>query len=198
MEAFLEHIALIMDTDSGEDDQDKVSLMTLHAAKGLEFPTVFLPGWEEGLFPSQRSLDEGGNQALEEERRLVYVGLTRARERVIISYADNRKLYANWQDSIPSRFLDELPEDQITRIIPSPRQDQQRQTFFSRQFRSPMKQRSLSTPSAPRPMGPVGATVRHNRYGEGVVISVEGDRLSINFENIGLKRIMAGFVEVIS
>lgn len=198
METFLEHIALIMDTDSGEDDQDKVSLMTLHAAKGLEFPTVFLPGWEEGLFPSQRSLDEGGNQALEEERRLAYVGLTRARERVIISYADNRKLYANWQDSIPSRFLDELPEDQITRIIPSPRQDQQRQTFFSRQFRSPMKSRSSDVPSAPQPMVPVGATVRHNRYGEGVVISVEGDRLSINFENIGLKRIMAGFVEVIS
>ncbi|MCX5615730.1 UvrD-helicase domain-containing protein [Bombella sp. TMW 2.2559] len=197
MEAFLEHIALIMDTDSREDDQDKVSLMTLHAAKGLEFPTVFLPGWEEGLFPSQRSLDEGGNQALEEERRLAYVGLTRARERVVILYANNRKLYANWQDSIPSRFLDELPEDQIIRTVLSSRQNQQPQTFFNRQFRSPTRQRS-STISPSRPAVPIGATVRHNRYGEGVVINVEGDRLSINFENIGLKRIMAGFVEIIS
>ena len=197
MEAFLEHIALIMDTDTRDDGQDRVSLMTLHAAKGLEFPTVFLPGWEEGLFPSQRSLDEGGNQALEEERRLAYVGLTRARERVVILHADNRRLYANWQDSIPSRFLDELPDNQITRTRPSPDRKQPSDSFFSRPPR-PTTQQRQSLPSATGPTVPIGATVRHNRYGEGVVIAVEDDRLSINFENIGLKRIMAGFVEVIS
>ncbi|MBA5727005.1 ATP-dependent helicase [Bombella mellum] len=197
MEAFLEHIALIMDTDTRDDGQDRVSLMTLHAAKGLEFPTVFLPGWEEGLFPSQRSLDEGGNQALEEERRLAYVGLTRARERVVILHANSRKLYANWQDSIPSRFLDELPDNQITRTRPSPDRKQQSGSFFSRPPR-PTTQRRQPLPSATGPTVPIGAMVRHNRYGEGVVIAVEDDRLSINFENIGLKRIMAGFVEVIS
>ena len=197
MEAFLEHIALIMDTDTRDDGQDRVSLMTLHAAKGLEFPTVFLPGWEEGLFPSQRSLDEGGNQALEEERRLAYVGLTRARERVVILHANSRKLYANWQDSIPSRFLDELPDNQITRTRPSPDRKQPSDSFFSRPPR-PTTQQRQSLPSATGPTVPIGATVRHNRYGEGVVIAVEDDRLSINFENIGLKRIMAGFVEVIS
>src|SRR5208282_4085317 len=88
---------------------------TLHGAKGLEFDTVFLPGWEEGIFPNQRSLDEGGLKSLEEERRLAYVGLTRARRRAIVSHAANRRIYANWQSSIPSRFIEELPEDQETR-----------------------------------------------------------------------------------
>lgn len=197
MDAFLEHIALVMDSDNAQDDPDKVSLMTLHAAKGLEFPTVFLPGWEEGLFPSQRSLDEGGNQALEEERRLAYVGLTRARERVVISHVNTRRLYANWQDSIPSRFLDELPEDQIIRNVAKPAgHASSSKTFFSHQVSSPA--RRAIRPSSTSQAIPIGATVRHNRYGEGVVIEVEEDRLSINFENIGLKRIMAGFVELIS
>ncbi len=89
--------------------------MTLHGAKGLEFDTVFLPGWEEGVFPNQRSLDEGGLKSLEEERRLAYVGLTRARRRAIVSHAANRRIYANWQSSIPSRFIDELPEAEVTR-----------------------------------------------------------------------------------
>lgn len=197
MDAFLEHIALVMDSDNAEDDPDKVSLMTLHAAKGLEFPTVFLPGWEEGLFPSQRSLDEGGNQALEEERRLAYVGLTRARERVIISHANSRRLYANWQDSIPSRFLDELPEEQILRNVAEAGHALPSRSFF-RHRAQVLSGQQRARPSAMQPAVPIGATVRHNRYGEGVVIGVEGDRLSINFENIGLKRIMAGFIEVVS
>src|ERR1700744_1489297 len=109
---FLEHVALLTD-NADKAGGDMVSVMTLHAAKGLEFDTVFLPGWEEGLFPNQRALDEGGVKSLEEERRLAYVGLTRARKRAIISHAANRRIYANWQSSIPSRFIEELPGEFI-------------------------------------------------------------------------------------
>src|SRR5258707_115246 len=87
--------------------------MTVHGAKGLEFDTVFLPGWEEGVFPSQRTMDESGAKGLEEERRLAYVGLTRARHRAIVSHAANRRIYANWQSSIPSRFIDEIPDEHV-------------------------------------------------------------------------------------
>lgn len=200
MDAFLEHIALVMDGDMAQDEQDRVSLMTLHAAKGLEFPTVFLPGWEEGIFPSQRSLDEGGNQALEEERRLAYVGLTRARERAFILHAASRRIYANWQDSIPSRFIDELPEDQIVRHTVS-QQAQRSSSFFSRSPRPSMNRPSSSRhgtkKAAPRPAIPLGAIIRHKRYGEGTVVALDGEQLSVNFEDVGLKRIMAGFVEIV-
>ncbi|MDP2621046.1 MAG: UvrD-helicase domain-containing protein [Hyphomicrobiales bacterium] len=110
---FLEHVSLIMDADSATAGDERVNLMTLHAAKGLEFDTVFLPGWEEGLFPHQRALDQSGRAGLEEERRLAYVGLTRARKRARISFAQNRRIHALWQSSIPSRFLDELPEENV-------------------------------------------------------------------------------------
>jgi DNA helicase-2/ATP-dependent DNA helicase PcrA len=110
LEAFLEHIALVTDADRAENG-DEVSVMTLHAAKGLEFPLVFLPGWEETVFPSQRSMDEGGTAALEEERRLAYVGITRARERAIISFTANRMIFGRWQSVIPSRFIDEMPAE---------------------------------------------------------------------------------------
>jgi DNA helicase II / ATP-dependent DNA helicase PcrA len=109
---FLEHISLVMDTEANADD-DKVSIMTLHAAKGLEFDTVFLPGWEENLFPHQRALDEQGRAGLEEERRLAHVGLTRARRRAKIFFATNRRTHGLWQTNIPSRFLDELPEANV-------------------------------------------------------------------------------------
>ena len=111
---FLEHISLVMDTPGGEDD-DKVNIMTLHSAKGLEFDTVFLPGWEEGLFPSQRTLDEQGRAGLEEERLLAHVGLTRARRRAKIYFATNRRARGLWQTNIPSRFLDELPAQNVER-----------------------------------------------------------------------------------
>ncbi len=113
LEAYLEHVSLVAELDQGESDGDEVWLMTLHAAKGLEFPLVFLPGWEEEVFPSKRSLDEGGNAALEEERRLAYVGLTRARERAMICFAANRQIFGRWQSVIPSRFIDELPPDHV-------------------------------------------------------------------------------------
>ena len=112
LEAYLEHVALLTDADR-KPDEDEISLMTLHGAKGLEFPLVFLPGWEETVFPSQRSLDEGGTRSLEEERRLAYVGITRARERAIITFTANRMIYGRWQTVIPSRFIDEMPVDHV-------------------------------------------------------------------------------------
>ncbi len=108
LDAYLEHVSLVLDVESGPQE-DEVSLMTLHSAKGLEFPLVFLPGWEEGTFPSQRALDEAGMAGLEEERRLAYVGITRAREMAKIYFAANRQIYGSWQSALPSRFIDELP-----------------------------------------------------------------------------------------
>jgi DNA helicase II / ATP-dependent DNA helicase PcrA len=109
MRGFLEHVSLVMEASDGENE-DRVSLMTLHGAKGLEFDTVFLPGWEDGLFPNQRALDENGRAGLEEERRLAYVGITRARRNAKIYFATNRRLHGLWQSTVPSRFIDELPQ----------------------------------------------------------------------------------------
>ncbi|MCL7464384.1 UvrD-helicase domain-containing protein [Phaeovulum sp. NW3] len=117
LQGFLEHVALIMDNDS-EEAEEKVSIMTLHAAKGLEFPVVFLPGWEDGLFPSQRAMDETGLKGLEEERRLAYVGITRAERLCTISFAGNRRVYGQWQSQLPSRFIDELPEAHVEVLTP--------------------------------------------------------------------------------
>jgi len=112
LEAYMEHVSLVLDVERGPQE-DEISLMTLHSAKGLEFPLVFLPGWEEGVFPSQKSLDENGLAGLEEERRLAYVGITRAREQANIYFAANRQVYGSWQSSLPSRFIDELPVEHV-------------------------------------------------------------------------------------
>src|SRR6185437_10338133 len=133
---FLDHVSLVMENEENVDG-DKVSLMTLHGAKGLEFDTVFLPGWEEGVFPNQRSMDESGAKGLEEERRLAYVGLTRARRRAIVSHAANRRIYANWQSSIPSRFLEEIPAEHVQQSNASSMAREQRvarATSFPTQF----------------------------------------------------------------
>jgi DNA helicase II / ATP-dependent DNA helicase PcrA len=119
MQGFLEHVSLVMEVAEGESE-DRVTLMTLHAAKGLEFETVFLPGWEEGVFPHPRALDEQGRAGLEEERRLAYVGLTRAKERAKIYFASNRRIHGSWNASIPSRFVDELPEAHVEVLSSGP------------------------------------------------------------------------------
>ena len=118
LQGFLEHVALIMDNERSDEAEPKVSIMTLHAAKGLEFPVVFLPGWEDGLFPSQRSMDESGLKGLEEERRLAYVGITRAEELCTISFAGNRRVFGQWQSQLPSRFIDELSEADVEVLTP--------------------------------------------------------------------------------
>ncbi|MCP5088316.1 MAG: ATP-binding domain-containing protein, partial [Rhodobacteraceae bacterium] len=117
LQGFLEHVSLIMENEQ-EDAIEKVSIMTLHAAKGLEFPVVFLPGWEDGLFPSQRTMDESGLKGVEEERRLAYVGITRAEDHCTISFAANRRVYGQWQSSLPSRFIDELPAENVEVMTP--------------------------------------------------------------------------------
>jgi len=117
LQGFLEHVSLVMDNDAG-DVAEKVSIMTLHAAKGLEFECVFLPGWEDGLFPSQRTMDESGLKGVEEERRLAYVGITRAKSFCTISFAANRRVFGQWQSALPSRFVDELPADHVEVLTP--------------------------------------------------------------------------------
>ena len=144
LQGFLEHVSLVMDADQG-DDGDRVSLMTLHAAKGLEFETVFLPGWEEGLFPHQRALDESGKAGLEEERRLAYVGITRAKRCAKISFAQNRRTRGLYQSAIPSRFVDELPEADVE-VIESSEPLRRRQPglrLWQSLRRQPLRQRAL-------------------------------------------------------
>jgi DNA helicase-2/ATP-dependent DNA helicase PcrA len=206
---FLEHVSLVMEAAEG-DPGDMVSLMTLHSAKGLEFDYVFLPGWEEGVFPHQRALDESGGAGLEEERRLAYVGLTRARLRAFVSYAANRRIHNLWQSLIPSRFVDELPKGAVERFVDAglygsggggsgggewPR-------GLAEPMRRPMRGFSrgpeprlvtASTNSGGRSYA-VGQRVFHLKFGYGSVTAAEGDKLEIAFDKAGSKRVMASFV----
>jgi DNA helicase-2/ATP-dependent DNA helicase PcrA len=200
---FLEHVALVMESDQSAD-ADRVSLMTLHAAKGLEFDTVFLPGWEEGLFPHQRSLDESGDKGLEEERRLAYVGITRARKHCIISHAANRRTYANWSSAIPSRFLEELPEEVVERSGGAERQRVAAQTsVFSGQFplvsRKPRVIEAGAWEVSARPARaaamPVGQRVFHQKFGYGHVVATDDNKLDVEFDKAGRKRVLDTFVE---
>jgi DNA helicase-2/ATP-dependent DNA helicase PcrA len=199
---FLDHVSLVMENDENADG-DKVNLMTLHSAKGLEFDTVFLPGWEEGLFPSQRTMDEHGAKGLEEERRLAYVGLTRARQRAVVSHVANRRVYANWQSSIPSRFIEELPEGEIARAGSETMRRERliERPVFGGQF--PLVARRVRTvdaweqPSRPARTEaiPVGARVFHQKFGYGTVTASEDDKLDISFDKAGAKRVFDRFVE---
>jgi DNA helicase-2/ATP-dependent DNA helicase PcrA len=231
--AFLEHVSLVMDNDA-ELEADKVTLMTIHAAKGLEFDTVFLAGWEEGVFPSQRALDEGGLASLEEERRLAYVAITRARRRCTILHAANRRIYGQWTSSIPSRFVGELPaahvEEETTmtggeslwRANWSERADPFADALRSERglararSRGPGWQRAAQgggfspTPSRVvearasavslgnpgRTDIAVGMRVFHSKFGYGTVAEIEGNKLEIDFEQTGRKRVLDSFVSV--
>ncbi len=202
LEGFLDHVSLVMENEENAE-AEKVSLMTLHGAKGLEFDTVFLPGWEEGVFPNQRAMDEQGNKGLEEERRLAYVGITRARQLAIVSHAANRRIYANWQSSIPSRFIDELPDELVQRSGSAALARDARlaaPTSFSAFPMAARKPRVIeawdqpSRPARSEAIG-VGQRVFHQKFGYGTVTRAEDDKLDIAFEKSGDKRVLDRFVE---
>ncbi|MBV8939341.1 MAG: UvrD-helicase domain-containing protein [Alphaproteobacteria bacterium] len=186
---FLEHVGLVTERQQ-EGSADMVSLMTLHAAKGLEFTTVFLPGWEEGLFPHQRAVDESGMKGLEEERRLAYVGMTRARENLIILHAANRRMYNQWQASVPSRFLAELPSEHVERLNGGAYGNGGGGLNWRQEIASIM-----SGAGKQEPLWSVGTRVFHQKFGYGIVQEVQGDHLDIRFDKAGDKKVMAGFVQ---
>ena len=205
---FLEHVSLVMDADDRSDD-DMVNVMTLHSAKGLEFDTVFLPGWEEGLFPHQLALDENGAKGLEEERRLAYVGLTRARARATVLFAANRRIYKQWQSSIPSRFVDELPDEYVERIAAPGlygglSEDQGAWSLGARDrgFGGwPRRRRrviegeaAVEAVSQPEGAFAVGARVFHQKFGYGRVSAVDGNKLAVAFDKAGDKKVIDSFV----
>ncbi len=220
IQGFLEHVALIMDNET-EGGEDKISIMTLHAAKGLEFPAIFLPGWEDGLFPSQRSMDESGLSGLEEERRLAYVGITRAEELCTISFAANRRVYGQWQSQLHSRFIDELPPAHVDVLTPpglyggygaqatasnivddAVRADGYNSPGWKR-LQARLGQRGLSQPSEAKntiidldaiSAYQIGERVFHQKFGYGAVTGIEGDKLDIAFEKSGAKKVVARFV----
>ena len=222
--AFLEHVSLVMEIAQDESG-DRINLMTLHAAKGLEFNTVFLPGWEEGLFPSQRTMDENGLAGLEEERRLAYVGLTRARERIRISFAANRRVRGSWQSALPSRFITELPEEHVDAVVDEGFyggyvgfRDNANAGGFASTYESPGWKRAQANRAASggvRPRAPLiegqahtvqtsdpqssiyarGDRVFHQKFGYGHVSAVEGNKLSVDFDKAGEKKVIDTFVE---
>ena len=200
---FLEHVSLVMETTAGNPG-DMVNLMTLHSAKGLEFDSVFLPGWEEGLFPHQRALDETGVAGLEEERRLAYVGLTRARRRAYVSYAANRRVHNMWQSALPSRFVDELPSEHVEREVeigldPAERRQggsewgsniNSRRNRLGERGGIAFHQRERLSAYA----FDVGQRVFHMKFGYGSVIATDGEKLQIEFDKAGSKKVMASFL----
>ncbi|HEX2150427.1 MAG TPA: UvrD-helicase domain-containing protein [Stellaceae bacterium] len=221
---FLEHVSLVMD-NAASSAGDMVNLMTLHSAKGLEFDTVFLPGWEEGVFPSLRAIEESGLNGLEEERRLAYVGLTRARRRAFISFAANRQIHGKWQSAARSRFIDELPDEHIemtsemglgtapvgdraaadtsggwgTGASPGWSADWHK-AQEARPPRQPLLIESAAAPrrgqEIPRVGGfAVGDRVFHQKFGYGTVRAVENNKLAIDFEHAGDKNVMDAFVD---
>ncbi|HEX4370512.1 MAG TPA: UvrD-helicase domain-containing protein [Rhizomicrobium sp.] len=224
--AFLEHVSLVMELAQDETG-DRINLMTLHAAKGLEFDTVFLPGWEEGLFPSQRTMDENGLAGLEEERRLAYVGLTRAKKRARISFAANRRVHGSWQSALPSRFLSEIPEAHVDTVVDEGFyggamgfRDNQGGPAFSSGYESPGWKRAQQYREANRGQAQTrsrpplieaqaysaqtsdpsashyahGDRVFHQKFGYGRVRYVEGNKLTVEFDKAGEKKVIDQFV----
>ncbi len=223
--AFLEHVSLVMDNDAAADDQ-KVTIMTIHAAKGLEFDRTFLVGWEEGVFPSQRALDEGGLKSLEEERRLAYVAITRSRKHCTILHAANRRIYGQWTSSIPSRFIAELPETHIVQETSMAGGESLWRASWSEQIdpfahvqrgtgRGPGWQRAAGGGYSTQPtriveargsavsLGnkgrsdvSVGLRIFHTKFGYGTIADIEGNKLEIDFEQAGRKRVLDSFVSL--
>ena len=170
--------------------------MTLHAAKGLEFDAVFLPGWEEGLFPSQRTMDESGLKGLEEERRLAYVGITRARKKGYISYAANRRMYGNWINAIPSRFIDELPQEHVKVSSDPGLYGPGRSSHWDSsglQGSSRPQERKVQTERGT--IYSLQDRVFHDKFGYGIIINIDGHKLDIQFDAGSTKRVMDSFVE---
>ncbi len=200
MAEFLEHVSLVLENrEAGSGDG--VTIMTLHGAKGLEFDTVFLAGWEEGLFPSQRTMDENGMKGLEEERRLAYVGITRARKRVFISHASNRRIYGSWVSAIPSRFVDELPRELIEIVSETGNyQMAGRSQHWDSSGMNPAPLRANALPakgviSAEGTLFVRGDRVFHDKFGYGRVVNIDGHKLDILFDQGGQKRVMDSFLE---
>ena len=215
IKAYLEHISLVMEIDSNQHGK-KVSLMTLHAAKGLEFDYVFLPGWEEGVFPNQRAIDEGGLEALEEERRLAYVGVTRAKKKASIYYSANRRMHNQWISSIPSRFVTELPEENIETDLSNYAGEKE---LFKEQEYIDFDQSDYETPGWERARfeskskiidnktaenyivkdSPfeLNEKVTHKKFGKGKILSIDGKKLTISFGSNGTRKVMENFVEKI-
>jgi DNA helicase-2/ATP-dependent DNA helicase PcrA len=222
---FLEHVSLVMEAVDA-DTQDKISLMTLHAAKGLEFDTVFLPGWEEGLFPSQRTMDESGIAGLEEERRLAYVGLTRAKKRAQISFVANRRIHGSWAAAIPSRFIDEIPKEMVeteidqglyggyegygrlNRMNESTAQGSYETPGWKRfqaagkpqgNYRAPPtiegEARLIATSDPAASRFSRGERVFHQKFGYGRITMIDGNKLTVDFEKAGEKRVVDSFVQ---
>ncbi|MEI8320410.1 MAG: UvrD-helicase domain-containing protein [Alphaproteobacteria bacterium] len=187
---FLEHVSLVMENTTTAALEDSVTLMTIHASKGLEFDTVFLAGWEEGIFPSQKSLEEG--EGIEEERRLAYVALTRAKRQAYITFASSRRLHGQWQNNLPSRFIKELPPEHICFLESS---FVQRPSAHS--YGIPAKPKGsmvIEQPAAPHGFKP-GNRVFHEKFGYGYIQTIYGEQLVINFEHAGPKNVLHGFVK---
>ncbi|MGH6815392.1 MAG: ATP-dependent helicase, partial [Hyphomicrobiaceae bacterium] len=217
LQGFLEHVALVMDVEAAQDG-DRVSLMTLHAAKGLEFDTVFLPGWEEGLFPHQRSVEENGRAGLEEERRLAHVGMTRGRHRVQISFTRNRRNRGFYQSAVPSQFVGQLPDAHIRAVeakssfesfhepaggfrsaYPTPgwqraRRQEDRQNRPGGPRAPVAIDGNLAASSSEESSFAVGERVFHQKFGYGTVAHVDGNTLTVDFERAGRKRVVDSFV----
>ena len=221
IQGFLEHVSLVMDNDADEGEE-KVSIMTLHAAKGLEFPVVFLPGWEDGLFPSQRSMDESGLKGLEEERRLAYVGITRAESLCTISFAGNRRVFGQWQSSLPSRFIDEMPADHVEVLTPpglygggygavgmnsslekeamaadgydSPGWKRLQNNSKRSTLGHPKDSKNLIIDATASSIFKNGDRVFHQKFGYGNIQEIEGDKLLIEFDKAGNKKVVSKFI----